>query len=130
MIHGTPTGGGAILNLYCIDINTDTTTGIGYELGSWDAGGVSPRVGYVARLLNDYYPHTDEPAALTDPNQKAAAVQAAIWFFSDRYVLNTSDPLHDAVVAIVNKVKVDGPLIQPPPPTLTITPPSCERSRR
>ena len=124
MIHGKPTGGGATLNLYCIDINTDTTTGIGYELGSWDAGGVSPRVGYVARLLNEYYPHTDEPAALTDPNQKAAAVQAAIWFFSDRYVLSTSDPLHDAVVAIVNKVKVDGPLIQPPPPTLTITPPS------
>ena len=124
MIHGKPTGGGATLNLYCIDINTDTTTGIGYELGSWDAGGVSPRVGYVARLLNDYYPHTDEPTALTDPNQKAAAVQAAIWFFSDRYVLNTSDSLHAAVVAIVNKVKVDGPLIQPPPPTLTITPPS------
>ena len=85
---------------------------------------MSPRVGYVARLLNEYYPHTDEPAALTDPNQKAAAVQAAIWFFSDRYVLSTSDPLHNAVAAIVNKVKLDGPLIQPPPPTLTITPPS------
>ncbi len=62
VIHGRPTGGGATLNLYCIDINTDTTTGIGYGLGNWDAGGVSPRVGYVARLLNEYYPHTDEPA--------------------------------------------------------------------
>ena len=124
VIHGMPTGGGATLNLYCIDINTDTTVGIGYELGSWDAGGVSPRVGYVARLLNEYYPHTDEPAALTDLNQRAAAVQAAIWFFSDRYVLSTSDPLRNAVVAIVNKVKAEGPLIQPPPPSLTITPPS------
>ena len=85
---------------------------------------MSPRVGYVARLLNDYYPHTNEPAALTDLNQKAAAVQAAIWFFSDRYVLSTADPLHNAVVAIVNKVQDDGPLIQPPPPSLTITPPS------
>ncbi len=124
VIHGMPTGGGATLNLYCIDINTDTTVGIGYELGSWDAGGVSPRVGYVARLLNDYYPHTNEPAALTNLNQKAAAVQAAIWFFSDRYVVNTSDAVHAAVVAIVNKVKADGPLIEPPPPSLTITPPS------
>jgi hypothetical protein len=123
VIHGTPTGGGSTLNLYCIDINTDTTTGIGYELGSWDAGGVSPRVGYVARLLNDYYPHTNEPAGLTDLNQKAAAVQAAIWFFSDRYVLSTADPLHNTVVAIVNKVQHDGPLIEPPPPSLTITPP-------
>ena len=52
-------------------------------------------------------------------------MQAAIWFFSDRYVLSTSDAaLRDAVVAIVNKTKRDGPLIQPPPPSLTITPPS------
>ena len=122
MIHGTPTDGGATLNLYCIDINTDTTTGIGYALGNWDAGGVSPRVGYVARLLNDYYPHTDEPATLTDLNQRAAAVQAAIWFFSDRYVLSTSDAVHGAVVAIVNDVKSKGPLVEPPPPSLTITP--------
>ena len=124
VIHGDPTGAGATLNLYCIDLFTDTTTGIGYELGDWDAGGVSPRVGYVARLLNDYYPQTDEPASLTDLNQRAAAVQAAIWFFSDRYVLSTSDGLHDAVVAIVNEVKSKGPLVQPPPPSLTITPPS------
>jgi hypothetical protein len=124
LTHGMPAGGGMPLNLYCIDINTDTTVGIGYVLGSWDAGGVSPRVGYVARLLNDYYPHTNEPATLTDLNQKAAAVQAAIWFFSDRYMLSTADPLHDAVVAIVNDVKSKGPLVQPPPPTLTITPPS------
>ena len=124
VIHGRPTGGGATLNLYCIDINTDTTTGIGYALGSWDAGGVSPRVGYVARLLNDYYPHTNEPAALTDLDQKAAAVQAAIWFFSDRYVLSKSDPVYETVIAIVTKAQSDGPLVQPPPPSLTITPPS------
>ena len=113
VIHGGPRDGGATLKLYCIDINTDTTTGIGYGLGNGDAGGVSPRVGYVARLLNDYYPQTTAPATLNDPNQKAAAVQAAIWFFSDRYVLSTSDDLHDAVVAIVNDVKSKGPLVQP-----------------
>ena len=124
VIHGAPSGGGAILNLYCIDINTDTWGGIGYVLGNWDAGGVSPRVGYVARLLNEYYPHTDQPATLTDLNQKAAAVQAAIWFFSDRYVLSTSDPLHNAVVAIVDDVISKGPLVKPPPPSLKITPPS------
>ena len=31
-------------------------------------------------------------------------MQAAIWFFSDRYVLNTSDALHNAVAAIVDKI--------------------------
>ena len=48
-------------------------------------------------------------------------MQAAIWFFSDRYVLSTSDPLHDAVVGIVNHIIAEGPLVQPPPPTLTPT---------
>jgi TQXA domain-containing protein len=64
----------------------------------------------VARILNEYYPHTNQPAKLANgttatPNQTAAAVQAAIWFFSDRYVLNTSDALHDTVVAIVNRIR-------------------------
>ena len=121
VILGRPVGGGADLKLYCIDINTETRIGYGYFLGSWDASNVK-NVGYVARLLNEYYPNTNEPASLTDLNQKAAAVQAAIWFFSDSYVLSTSDPLRAAVVAIVNKARVDGPLVEPPPPTLTISP--------
>ena len=93
IIHGQPTDGGAEVGLYCIDILTATYGGFGYILGTWDSANV-PNVDYVARMLNEYYPNTDQPAALTDLNQRAAAVQAAIWFFSDRYVLNTSDPLH------------------------------------
>jgi Domain of unknown function (DUF5979)/Thioester domain len=133
VIHAVPAGGGAELSLYCIDINTDTYIGYGYGFGTWDAATV-PNVGYVARLLDEYYPNTDQPAfygqpptppvALTDLNQKAAAVQAAIWFFSDRYVLKTSDPLHNTVVEIVNHVRSQGPLVEPPPPSLTLTPPS------
>ena len=60
VIHGTPPGGGATLNLYCIDINTDTWGGIGYALGTWDASNVR-NVGYVARILNEYYPNTNQP---------------------------------------------------------------------
>ena len=120
--------GGATLNLYCIDINTDTWGGIGYALGTWDASNV-PNVGYVARILNEYYPNTDQPALAND-NETAAAVQAAIWFFSDRYVLNTSDPLHDAVAAITAKIINEGPLVQPPPPSLTITPATVSGPRQ
>ena len=36
-------------------------------------------------------------------------MQAAIWFFSDRYVLNSSDPVYAATVAIVDKVIEEGP---------------------
>jgi hypothetical protein len=123
IIHATPPGGGAQLDLYCIDLSTETRVGYGYALGTWDAANV-PNVGYVARLLNRYYPHTSEPASLTDVNQRAAAVQAAIWFFTDRYVLSTSDPLHAAVVAIVDDILQQGPVIEPPPPSLTIDPAS------
>ena len=56
--------------------------------------------------------------------QKAAIVQAAVWFFTDRYVLDTDDPLHNAVAALVTSVITAGPIVQPPPPSLTITPAS------
>ncbi|HEY6477768.1 MAG TPA: hypothetical protein VI456_14415 [Polyangia bacterium] len=84
-------------------------------------------MGYVARLLNEYYTATNEPAGLTDLNQKAAAVQAAIWLFSDRYVLNTSSPLYGTVVGIVNHIRAEGALVEPPAPSLTLDPAACER---
>ena len=82
-----------------------------------------PNVGYVARILNEYYPFVPtQPAGLANTTEQAAAVQAAIWFFSDRYVLNTSDPLHDTVAAIVAHIISEGPATAPPAPSLAITP--------
>ena len=121
IIHGMPAGGGALLDFYCIDLLTATGTGFGYGLGSWNAANV-PNEGYIARLLGDYYPNTEEPASLGSSSEKAAAVQAAIWFFSDRFVVSTSDHVHAATVAIVNQVIAQGPLVEPPPPSLTISP--------
>jgi Domain of unknown function (DUF5979)/Thioester domain len=121
IINGTPTGGGSNLELYCIDIRTNTYIGFGYQLGTWDSANV-PNVGFVARILTEFYPNTNQPSSLTSAADKAAAVQAAIWYFSDRYVLSTSDPLHAAVAAIVAQVQAEGPLVQPPPPSLAITP--------
>jgi TQXA domain-containing protein len=112
VIIGTPAGGGPNLSLYCIDILANTYLGFGYELGTWDEAN-APNVGFVARILDDYYPNTNEPSSLANLNQKAAAVQAAIWYFSDRYVLSTSDPLYPAVAAIVEAVQDAGPAVQP-----------------
>ena len=82
-----------------------------------------PNVGYVARILNEYYPFVpSQPAGLANTTEQAAAVQAAIWFFSDRYVLDTSDPLHATVAAIVAHIISEGPATAPPPPSLAITP--------
>ena len=114
-------GNGDTLSMYCIDILTSTFPGIGYENGTWDASNV-PNVGYVARLLNGYYPITGEPAAAPNVNARAAAVQAAIWFFTDKYVLATADPVRDLAAGIVADVIAQGPLVQPPPPNLAIDP--------
>ena len=58
--------------------------------GEWSEANV-PNIGYVARILNTYYPSTNLPAGLND-NQRAAAVQAAIWFFTDGYVVSRRGP--------------------------------------
>ena len=126
IIFAHPPEGGNNLSLYCIDILTATYGGIGYTLGTWDTANV-PNVGYVTRLLNEYYPNTSEPATLADGNpasvnQTAAAVQAAIWYFTDKYVLSASDPLHGTVAAIVAHIQGAGPVGEQPKPTLTITP--------
>jgi Domain of unknown function (DUF5979)/Thioester domain len=122
IIHGTTTDGtNTQLSLYCINILTLTYGGVGYNLGTWDASNVH-NVGYVAYVLNHYFPNVPAPAGLGSDDERAAAVQASIWYFSDNYVLPTSDPLHDAVAAIVEDARTNGPLVQPPPPSLQITP--------
>jgi hypothetical protein len=67
IIHGTPVPNpnNETLRLYCIDILTETTNGVGYVLGTWDQTGV-PNVGFVARLLNEYYPNGPILAPLSE----------------------------------------------------------------
>ncbi len=123
VIYGQAPNGGPTVTMYCIDINTDTYVGVEYSLGNWDEATV-PRVGFVTRILEEYYPHTDLPAGLSN-DQRAAAVQAAIWYFSDRYVLDPSDPSYANTAAIVNHVRAEGPVPAPTPPSLTISPTSA-----
>jgi len=91
VILATPPGGGTALEMYCINIRTPTNIGFGYDLGQWDQANVS-NVGYVARLLNDYFPNTALPAigsaGIANTSDQGAAVQAAIWYFADNYTLN------------------------------------------
>ena len=112
---------GETLNMFCIDIRTSTYPGLGYENGTWDQSNV-PNVGYIARILAEYYPNTGEPAAAPNDNARAASVQAAIWFFSDSYVLTSGEPIRPFTAAIVAAVLAAGPLPEPSPPNLTIDP--------
>ena len=124
IIHAVGPGGTPQLQMYCIDIRTLTSGGFGYNLGTWSEANVT-NVGFVARVLNDYFPHTPaQPAAAATNATKAAAVQAAIWYFADNYVLDLNDPLRPITESIVNTVRIAGPLPEPTPPPLNITPPS------
>ena len=111
VINTQEVGGTTTAQMYCIDLRTATRTGIGYENGTWDESNV-PNIGYVNRILNTYYPSTDLPAGL-DANTKAAAVQAAIWFFTDGYVVNPRNSLYSTVASIVNATIAAGPLEEP-----------------
>jgi len=120
---GTASGAQTLL-MYCIDIRTSTAPGYGYVQGSWDDASV-PHTGHVARVLAESYPNTDLPEAGGDVNARAAAVQAAIWFFTDNYVLSPSDPIYPLTAQIVDKAIADGPLAEPAGPDLTISPASA-----
>ena len=107
--------------MYCINLRVTTQSGIGYENATWEESTVS-NVGHVAYILNNYYPTVAAPAGLT-PSQQAAAVQAALWYFSDGYVLSTTgqgSELRDVVAAIVADAQTNGPTTEPPPPMISI----------
>ncbi|MCC3266471.1 DUF5979 domain-containing protein [Arthrobacter gengyunqii] len=119
-VDGTTTA-----QMYCIDLRTSTRVGIGYENGTWDESNV-PNIGYVNRILNTYYPSTNLPAGVANNNDKAAAVQAAIWFFTDGYVVNRTNNLYSTVASIVNDTIAAGPLDEPDAPDISITPTTAE----
>ncbi|MGW1025033.1 DUF5979 domain-containing protein [Streptomyces sp. NPDC002577] len=108
---------------YCIDLFTDTETGVNYELGEWNEANVT-NLGYVEYILQHYYPTTGEPSGAT-LTQRAAAVQAAIWFFTDKYVLattGTSATIRTYTAAIVADALANGPSAEPAEPELSVTP--------
>ncbi|MCC3280772.1 Cys-Gln thioester bond-forming surface protein [Arthrobacter sp. zg-Y40] len=107
--------------MYCIDIRNLTYTGLGYENGSWDESNVS-NIGYVNRVLNSYYPDQPGLPEAANDNVRAAAVQAAVWFFSDGYVLEDTDSIRALTAQIVTDVLAAGPLTEPPAPDVSITP--------
>ncbi|WP_340697307.1 DUF5979 domain-containing protein [Cellulosimicrobium funkei] len=121
LIQVTDAVSGETTFTYCIDLLTDTRTGVNYEIGTWDEANV-PNLGYVGYILHNYYPVTGEPAAAPSANARAAAVQAAIWFFSDEYVLSTTDPVRQYTAQIVADAIANGPSPEPTPPLLEVTP--------
>ncbi|HET9140439.1 Cys-Gln thioester bond-forming surface protein [Actinophytocola sp.] len=78
-----------------------------------------PNFGYVNYILQNYYPARKNPA-VADPRQAAAIVQAAIWYFTDRFVqwrdrdrdgrIDADDTINGPASRIVADALAHGPL--------------------
>jgi hypothetical protein len=77
---------GHATKMYCIDIQNNLVFNETYN----DSGYTNSKITYV---LNNYYPYKTLPysGSLNTPSKEAAAVQFAIWHYSDGVDVNTSD---------------------------------------
>lgn len=115
---------GTTSSAYCIDFSTETGIGAGYTIGDWDSSNV-PNLDYINYILTNYFPFntTNSISGLT-PAQQVAAVQSAIWYFSDGFVLatGTSAAVRAATTSVVQAALDSGGLPEPVAPELTIDP--------
>lgn len=99
---------GDTLQLYGVEANA--TPGANYEAVSRAAYG-NVNAGFVATVVYNSYPSVSgiaAPGNFTAP-EMIAATQAVIWWYTDGFVLSTSDPLHAAVAWMVTVFNGMGP---------------------
>ena len=89
---------------YCIDINTHLARNEDY----WDEGSTPSEITYI---LNNYFPFKSGYAGeLSDVNKEAAAIQFAIWHFSDNADLNEisgANEIKNRAIAIVADANIN-----------------------
>ena len=89
---------------YCIDINTHLARNEDY----WDEGSTPSEITYI---LNNYFPFKSGYAGeLSDVNKEAAAIQFAIWHFSDNTDLNEisgANEIKNRAIAIVADANIN-----------------------
>ena len=114
---------------YCIDIHTGIRAGTTLDEIEWSEANVD-NLDKVEAILRWYHPNGDGPSdhQITGTDaQKAAATQAAIWHYTDDFVLDT-DGNDDVIVANYDAIlaAVEGGLegFGEPTVTLSITPPA------
>ena len=102
---------GGTIEAYCIDIKDDLgkSNAAHTQWGEEFTNG-GPTSNQIAYILNTYQLNVPghDPGAIGDPNQEAAAIQLAVWHFSDSVSISqtSSGPLNAGLVAgIVNRAQ-------------------------
>ncbi len=101
---------------YCTDISNS----ISYSCYANSIVGVADP--QVACTVKNY------PAELTLSTAEAAARQSAVWFFSDGFIVKTTDAVYtrtQAIIADINAKAASGDCEPTPPPSMSITPSSA-----
>lgn len=111
---------GNATSLYCIDLNHN----IAYNQAYQD---VSATDIYMSHILNNYYPHINYPysGSLSTVNKEAAAVQVALWYFSDGLNVNalTDTEIKNRALQIISDANTNAHTVLPTD-VLLIIPPS------
>lgn len=101
---------------YCIDLATYLEFDQVHDEGTWDASGVA-NLGQITWILGNY------PASSATSPTTAAAVQAAIWHFTDGFELSTTDTSNsDEVIALYQSILADAEAVLEPDPTIEMVP--------
>lgn len=117
---------GQTMSLYSADLPATSLAGLGYDTVSWSTSQI-PNLAYINRIINTYYPQSNLPSQVGQDPLKAAAVQAAIWYFSDGFVLNPAGVngyLFGTVSKIVADTRANPLTTQPPVPQAVIDGPT------
>ena len=121
-VYNATTDTGKPILLYCADAQSATVPGVHYQV-SRSKTAVTPNLGYVGTIVTRNYPATSEPSSLASAADKAAAVQLAIWFFTNGLVVEPTDRHRAAVAAIVADTLERGPLSNAGAPDMTVSGP-------
>jgi TQXA domain-containing protein len=112
--------GGAATLAYCVDLT--------HPIGASDCEPQVP-TDYpceVTYILSTYYPNAAVPGGLTTA-EEAAAVQAAIWHFTDCYTVTGPSNVATRAAAIIADAEAHGTVCDPPtaPHSISIAPPAA-----
>jgi TQXA domain-containing protein len=124
-------GGSETYEVYCADLGTDWCPPPLPNDHAQEQN-LPPLDAHVVWILNNYYPHVaGQPDSGLDDDQRAAAVQLAIWHFTDDLDISSgSDPdefpsdVFDAARAIITAAETNTASVPQTPTTLTLEPSS------
>jgi TQXA domain-containing protein len=112
--------GGPETDAYCVDVHSEISIG---DTEPQIPPDYPCQVGYV---LNNAYPQENRIGSrLLSDSSEAAAVQAAIWYFTDGFTVTGPPDVVDRTASIIDAAQLECDAVTLVPQSLTLSPPSA-----